>query len=67
LSPADANKLAVNLEPKIIIPTHYDAATLKTFLKEAGSESVAPLEKLTIKKKDLEGKEGDIVVLEAQN
>src|SRR5581483_9676373 len=65
LTPADANKLAVNLEPKLVIPMHYveqDKSSLKTFLKEAGEE-VKAIDKLTIKKKDLEGKEGDVVVL----
>jgi hypothetical protein len=41
---------------------HYTDASLKAFLKEAG-EPGAPQEKLTVKKKDLEGKEGEIVVL----
>jgi len=67
LTPAQAYKLAVNLEPKIIIPTHYNATTLKTFLKEAGSDSVEAVDKLTLKKKDLDGKEADIVVLSPQN
>lgn len=69
LSPAEAYKLAVSLEPKIIIPMHYgevgDKNALKTFLKEGGAEGADVLEKLTIKKKDLEGKEGDIVVLQS--
>ncbi len=59
-----AYALAVQLEPKAIIPMHYDAAALKSFLKEAGEE-VKPVEKLTIKKKDLDGKAGEIIVLEA--
>lgn len=63
LSAAEANKIAVNLEPKLVIPMHYDAASLKSFLKEAGEEGVKPEDKLTLKKKDLEGKEGDVVVL----
>lgn len=62
LDHATANKLAVALEPKAVIPMHYDADSLKAFLKEAG-ESVEPQEKLTIKKKDLDGKEGEIIVL----
>lgn len=69
LSPADAYKLAVKLEAKIIIPMHYgdglSSTALKTFLKEGGEEGVKAIDKLTIKKKDLEGKEGDIVVLSA--
>jgi len=65
LSPSDAYKLAVKLEPKLIIPLYWDnALALKTFLKEAGEESVKPTDKLTLKKKDLEGKEADVVVLE---
>ncbi len=59
---SEAYKLAVSLEPKAIIPMHYDAAALKNFLKEAG-EDVKPVEKLTVRKKDLDGKEGEIVVL----
>ena len=63
LSPAEAYKLAVTLEPKIIIPMDYDSATLKSFLKEAGQEKLAPVEKLTIKSKELAGREGEIIVL----
>ncbi len=68
LSASEAYKLAVKLEAKIVIPMHYDEKggsdkdALKTFLKEAG-ESVSPVDKLTIKKKDLEGKEGEVMVL----
>jgi len=63
LSPAEAYKLAVTLEPKIIIPMDYNEATLKAFLKEAGQEKVSPIEKLTIKSKELVGREGEVVVL----
>ncbi len=66
-----ANKLAVTLEPKIIIPMHYGDVgvdnALKKFMKEAGEENVKPIDKLTIKKKDLDGKEGEIVVLSQIN
>ncbi len=65
LSHAPAYKLAVQLEPKVIIPMHYDATTLKAFLKEAGAEGTKAEEKLTIKKKDLDGKEAEVVVLSA--
>ncbi len=63
LSPIEAYKLAVTLEPKIIIPMDYDEKTLKAFLKEAGQEKIVPIEKLTIKAKELIGKEGEVVVL----
>jgi L-ascorbate metabolism protein UlaG (beta-lactamase superfamily) len=63
LSPSDAYKFAVSLEPSIIIPMQMDEKSLKAFLKEGGEEGVRPVEKLTVKKKDLEGKEGEIIVL----
>lgn len=67
LTPAEAYKLAVNLEPKIIIPCHFgsigDKNALKVFLKEAGEEGTKAEDKLTVKKKDLDGKKADVVVL----
>lgn len=63
LSPADAEKLAVKLESKIVIPILYDEKTLKQFLKEAGSDAVKPVDKLTIKPRDVAGKESEVVVL----
>ncbi len=73
LDPASAHKLAVKFGPKLIIPAHYASIggsigasdALKKFQKEAGAEAVKPIDKLTIKKKDLDGKEDDVVVLEA--
>ncbi len=68
LSPADAEKIAVSLDAKLVIPLLHggvDDKQLKTFLKEAGAENVAAIDKLTLKKKDLEGKEGEVVVLDA--
>ncbi len=68
LDHAEAYKLAVKLEPRIVIPMHYGELgtkdSLKHFLKEAGAESTKPVDKLTLKKKDLEGKEAEVVVLE---
>jgi len=63
LSPADAYKLAVSLEPSIIIPMDYDEKSLKAFLKEGGQEKVSSIDKLTIKAKEILGKEGEIIVL----
>jgi L-ascorbate metabolism protein UlaG (beta-lactamase superfamily) len=69
LDSAQAYKLAVSISPKVIIPIHYgdigNKDALKTFLKEAG-ESPTPMSKLTLKKKDLEGKEAEIIVLEKE-
>lgn len=58
-----ASKLAVKLEAKLIIPMHYDATALKAFLKEEGVEDLKPVDKLTIKKKDIEAMESEVVVL----
>jgi len=67
LSPSEAVKVGVSLAPKIIIPMHYDGVgekdAIKTFLKEGGGDKIKPIEKLTIKKKDFDGKEGEIVIL----
>ena len=63
LSVPQASKLAVKLEAKLVIPMHYDATALKTFLKEESAEDSKPMDKLTIKKKDVEVMTGDIVVL----
>jgi L-ascorbate metabolism protein UlaG (beta-lactamase superfamily) len=65
-SAATAYDLAVKLEPKLIIPMNYSGAddkNLKLFLKEAGEEKIQPEEKLTLKRKDLDGKEAAVVVL----
>ncbi|MDP2652004.1 MAG: MBL fold metallo-hydrolase [bacterium] len=66
LSPAKAHELAVSLEPKIIIPMHWSGIgqpkALETFLKEAGNGS-EKVDKLTLKKKDLIGRDGSILVL----
>lgn len=62
LNAYDAHKLAVGLEPKLIIPIDYNEQSLPIFLKEAGAEKVEPVEKLTIKKKDIEGKLGEVVL-----
>lgn len=63
LDAAAAYKLAVSLEPAVIIPMHYTPESLKKFLKEGGEEAVKPIDKLVVKKKDLESKEGEIVIL----
>ena len=62
LTPAKAHELAVSLEPKIIIPMHYDEKTLQAFLKAAGNGSET-VDKLTLKKKDLIGRDGSIIVV----
>lgn len=62
-----AHELAVKLEAGIVIPMHEKEGALKTFLKEEGEENIKPADRLTIKKKDMSGKEGEIVVLKPVN
>ena len=66
LSPAKAHELAVSLEPKIIVPMHWSgigsAKSLEAFLKEAGNGS-ENVDKLTLKRKDLVGRDGSIIVV----
>jgi L-ascorbate metabolism protein UlaG (beta-lactamase superfamily) len=66
LNAHDAYKLAVKFEPKVIIPMGFDIGekdALKVFLKEGGDESPKPIDKYTIKRKDLDGKEAEVVIL----
>jgi L-ascorbate metabolism protein UlaG (beta-lactamase superfamily) len=64
LDAKNASKLSASLEPKIIIPMDYDTESLKAFLKEAGAEGVQKIDKLTLKRKDLDGKAGEVIVLD---
>jgi len=63
----DAYKIAVKREPKIIIPIHFGAVgekdALEKFLKEADATGTKSIDKLTLKRKDLIGKEKEVVVL----
>jgi len=66
LTPDQAHKIATKLEAKIIIPMDYEKDSLKQFLKEVGVDKMNPVEKITIKKRDIEGKSGEVVVLSVQ-
>jgi len=69
LTSAEAAEVAAEIEPSLVIPIHYGDIgkkdALKAFLKEEGEEGLKPVDKLTLKKKDLEGKEGEVVVLQS--
>jgi L-ascorbate metabolism protein UlaG (beta-lactamase superfamily) len=69
-----AQKVISQIEPKIVIPMHYQIPKLKikldsldSFLKVMGVKAVEPQNKLTIKKKDLSelGEGMRIIVLKA--
>lgn len=69
LEPAEAHELSVSVEPHVVIPMHYDQIgiknALKLFLKEEGRERAQPEEKLTVKRRDLEMWQGEVVVLKS--
>ncbi len=67
LSAGDAYALATELEPKLVVPLFVDGEgedkkALDAFVKAFGAE-VKREDKLTLKKKDLEEKEGELCVL----
>ncbi len=62
----DSYKLAMSLEPMIIVPVDYTDDVLKQFIKEGGSEKPEVMDKLTLKRKDLEGKDGTIMLVSPQ-
>jgi hypothetical protein len=61
--PAGAYKAALSFDPNVIIPYDYTDAMLAKFLKEGGQEKTKAEEKATLKRRDLDGKEGQILVL----
>ena len=63
LEAPQATKLAVKLEAKLVIPMQYDAGALQTFLKEESKEGLKPVDKLTLKRKDVSVMSGEVAVL----
>lgn len=67
----DIDELIRKIEPSLVIPIHYKISGFKTdieekdvFCKEIGNCPEASISKLNIKKKDIEGKSMEIVILE---
>lgn len=70
LDPADAHKLAVQIEPKIVIPTHYhdpEHEAVSEFVDEAGSGDVESKDKLTLGPRDLSGRDTDVELVIPEN
>lgn len=63
LTPAELYKLSVSFEPNIIIPVDYTDKTLAVFLKEAGNTKPETVDKLTLKKKDIYARQGEIILI----
>lgn len=77
IEPSEAVELVKKIEPSIVIPMHYNhpglnqeifekIAPLSEFLKKIGAEGVTPVQKLTVKKDELE-EEMKVVVMEISN
>ena len=68
LDAEEAHKLSTRIAPKVIIPLFHGEKgndTSKAYLKEAGDDGAPILDKWTFKRKDIESKEGDIVVIKS--
>jgi len=67
LSASEAYKLTLALEAKVVVPMDFDRAkgSLEAFIKESG-ENFETMEKFTFKKKDIDGKEGAVVILKSE-
>lgn len=61
-----AAKLATKLESKVVIPMHFDEKSLQAFLKEESYENAKPVDKLTLKRKDVATMTGEVTVLQAK-
>lgn len=63
--PVDVQKATKLFSPKAIVPMDYDekGKTLDAFLKEFGKEGIKAEDKITLKQKDLEGKNNEILLL----
>ena len=62
------------IEPRVVIPMCYkipklniDIEGVEKFLKAIGAHDVAPVDKLTIKKKDLSQEETKVILMETVN
>lgn len=66
ISPNEAYKLSVKLEAKVIIPCHYLGVKddcVSDFMNETGADESAIIDKFTVKKKDIEGSNGEVKIL----
>jgi L-ascorbate metabolism protein UlaG (beta-lactamase superfamily) len=66
----EAAEIINQIEPRVVIPMHYKISGLKAdlggvepFLKEMGAAKKSPVDKLTIKKKELPAEETEVVVM----
>lgn len=69
LGAGEAYKLGKQFGAKLIIPIEYgkdqESGALDAFLKESGAKNTTPVDKLTIKLKDILNKETEVVIVQA--
>jgi len=72
ISSQEAQRIVSQIEPKIVIPMHYELPKLKIkldnldkFLKAMGKNSIVPQDKLTVKSSTLSQNGTEIVVLQS--
>lgn len=67
ISPDKLHKLITRLSPKAVVPLFAGSGkdSLKEFLKEEGEEGAKTLDKWTVKPKEIESMEGEIVVIKS--
>lgn len=69
LDAAQAYKLALKLDAKLIVPMCYketgEKGALERFLKESGNEGLKDVSKITLKSSDLAGMKGEVATLES--
>jgi hypothetical protein len=63
LSPYEIYTVAQSLNPKIIIPIGFNQTDFALFLREGGKDGKEQLDKLTIKRKDIDLKNGEVIAL----
>jgi len=59
-------KTAVSFGPNVIIPYDYEPQELDHFLKDGGQDKNEAQDKATLKRRDLDGKQGHVIVLAPQ-
>lgn len=64
--PVRAVKALTLLAPKLVVPIEWGSpAELKRFLEEAGLKESPAVESLTLKRKDVAAKEGEVIVIKS--
>lgn len=64
-TPKESAKLVTMMEPHIVIPIEYTKESLSAFLKEYGDDAKETVEKLQVKRKDLESRDGDVIIIKS--